>query len=140
MGADKSEAYRRAVEQALTIYSPFPEFKAEMPHFIRLFSASIASLPQEHIRSSGYIIDTLEASVWCLLNCGSTKEALLAAVNLGLDTDTTGMVAGGLAGLTYGLADVPRAWLDSLARKGAIDNCVNDFIQAVSSRSSRTLS
>jgi len=130
-GVDKFEAYDRAVEQAIAYYTPLPRFKAEMPHFIRIFSSTVASLPEEQIRSTGYIIDTLEASIWCLLNNGSTKETLLAAVNLGLDTDTTGMVAGGLAGLTYGLNDVPKPWLDSLARKDSIDDCVGKFVTAV---------
>ncbi|HEX7510222.1 MAG TPA: ADP-ribosylglycohydrolase family protein [Chitinivibrionales bacterium] len=130
LGIDKTEAYRRAVDLAIAHYTPLPEYKAEMPHFIRIFSNTIASLPQEHIRSSGYIIDTLEASIWCLLNQTSTKETLLAAVNLGLDTDTTGMVAGGLAGLCYGLNDIPDSWLDSLARKSAIDVCVKAFVAA----------
>jgi ADP-ribosylglycohydrolase len=133
-GLDNNEAYRSATSQALSWYSLFPEFKTELPHFIRIFSNDIGSLPREQIHSSGYLIDTLEASIWCLLNHSNTKDALLAAVNLGLDTDTTGMVAGGLAGLCYGLDGVPRQWLDSLARKIEIDAIIEHFVAAASQR------
>ena len=51
--------------------------------------------PKEGIKSSGYVVDTLEAAVWCLLHSHSYKETVLMAVNLGEDTDTIGAVAGG---------------------------------------------
>jgi ADP-ribosyl-[dinitrogen reductase] hydrolase len=124
---DKTESYRFAVNHALAYYGGKPEFKAEMPHFLRILGGGIAALSQDEINSSGYLIDTLEASLWCLLNFGNTKDILLAAVNLGLDTDTTGMVAGGLAGLFYGLEGVPQPWIDSLARKSEIDGLIERF-------------
>ena len=69
------------------------------------------------IRSSGYVLHTLEASIWCLMNTSSYAEAVLKAVNLGEDTDTTGAVTGGLAGLCYGYQNIPEEWLIMLARK-----------------------
>jgi ADP-ribosylglycohydrolase len=133
-GANKSDAYCSATDLALSFYSPQPEFKSELPHFIRIFSNDIGSLSRDDIRSSGYLIDTLEASIWCLLHHSSTKDILLAAVNLGLDTDTTGMVAGGLAGLVYGLEEVPRQWLESLARKKEIDDLIDRFVAKAADR------
>jgi ADP-ribosylglycohydrolase len=55
-------------------------------------------LPIESIYSEGYVIDTLEASLWCFLNTRSYAEAVLKAVNLGEDTDTTAAVTGGVLG------------------------------------------
>lgn len=78
------------------------EFKEELKKnsFIRLTDVrSFADLPRTEIRSSGYVVDTLEAAIWCLLNSSNYKECILKAVNLGGDTDTIGAVAGGLAGL-----------------------------------------
>lgn len=60
-------------------------------------------LTMDDIKSGGYVVDTLEASLWSILNSNSFEEAVLTAVNLGSDTDTTGAVAGGLAGIVYGL-------------------------------------
>lgn len=65
---------------------------------------------------------TLEASIWCLLNTDNYAGAVLKAVNLGDDTDTTGCVTGGLAGLLYGYDDIPISWIETLARKEDILN------------------
>jgi ADP-ribosyl-[dinitrogen reductase] hydrolase len=130
-GEDKFRAYSSAVKQALDSYGAQPFFKPEMTHFIRILGGAIADLAQDDINSSGYLIDTLEASLWCLLKYDSTKDILLAAVNLGLDTDTTGMVAGGMAGLLYGLDGVPAGWVDSLARKTEINELIDRFVHAI---------
>jgi len=74
------------------------------------------------IYSSGYVLHTLEASIWCLLTTDSFEEAVLRAVNLGEDTDTTGAVTGGLAGLLYGISSIPEKWLKKLARYDDISN------------------
>jgi len=77
------------------------------------------------IRSSGYVLHTLEASIWCLMNTSSYAEAVLKAVNLGEDTDTTGAVTGGLAGLCYGYQNIPEEWLIMLARNKDIEALAN---------------
>ena len=87
------------------------EGKPESSHFHRLFNADFPHTPEKEINSSGYVIDTLEASLWCLYNTSSYKECILKAVNLGDDTDTTAAVAGGLAGLFYKRNGIPEAWL-----------------------------
>ncbi len=63
---------------------------------------------------------TLEASIWCLLTTNDYSSAVLKAVNLGEDTDTTGAVTGGLAGLLYGFENIPINWTNQLARKDDI--------------------
>jgi len=104
---DKTGAYHASVAQAIDFYKPLPEFSEELRHFDRILSSGIGGLKPEQIRSTGYCVDTLEAGIWCLLNYSNTKDVLLAAVNLGMDTDTTGLVAGGIAGLHYGMEGVP---------------------------------
>ena len=84
---------------------------------ISLFSA----LPADQIRSSGYVVDTLEAAIWALLNTDSFENALLKAVNLGEDTDTVGAVTGGLAGLYYGAEAIPSEWLEQIQRRAWIE-------------------
>jgi len=127
---DLHQALRGAVQKALGYYSPREEFKKELSHFIRIVSYAIPDAQEEEINSSGYVIDTLEAALWCSFRHATAKDVLLAAVNLGMDTDTTGMVAGGIAGLAYGLDTIPEHWLRSIALKKEIDALVDSFIEA----------
>ena len=84
----------------------------------------IKNKPEDEIQSTGFVIHTLEASIWCLLNTNSYKEAVLKAINLGDDTDTTGAVTGGLAGIIYGFDEIPKEWLDELKNKEMIEDCL----------------
>lgn len=93
----------------------------ELSHFDRILNNDIYNLKEENIDSGGYVVNTLEASIWCLLTTESYPEAVLKAVNLGADTDTTACVTGGLAGLLYGHEQIPKDWIDVLARKQDID-------------------
>lgn len=75
---------------------------------------------KRQIKSTGYVVDTLEAARWCLITSNSYKDCVLRAVNLGGDTDTIAAVAGGLAGLLYGVGGekgIPTEWIDQIARK-----------------------
>lgn len=86
--------------------------------------AVIGELPEEEIESSGYVVHTLEAALWCLLNTNSYEECVLKAVNLGHDTDTTACVAGALAGIIYGYNAIPARWIDGLCAKEIIDTYI----------------
>ena len=125
---DKTKALQDAVRIALNYYSTREVYRNQLSHFMRIISFEISALDEEDINSSGYIIDTLEAAIWCLMKNSSTCSTLLSAVNLGLDTDTTGTVAGGLAGLLYGIDDIPPEWLTSLARYDDIEKLLQQFI------------
>ncbi|MBW4613247.1 MAG: ADP-ribosylglycohydrolase family protein [Desmonostoc vinosum HA7617-LM4] len=129
-GADLQTAYLQGLKDIKEIYS-VGEYILERPHFGRVFSGEIAKLPVEEISSGGYVIDTLEASLWCLLNSSSYSEAVLKAVNLGGDTDTTAAVTGGLAGIYYGVEAIPQQWIEQIARKQDIINLVERFARAV---------
>lgn len=98
--------------------------------FARLFSEGFTALPAEEIKSGGYVVDTLEAAVWCLMNTDSYRDCVLKAVNLGEDTDTTAAVAGGLAGVLYGESALPEAWLTQLAERGMIDELCQKAAEA----------
>lgn len=76
----------------------------------------LGDLTEDDIRSTGYVVDTLEAALWCLLRTDSLEACIVKAVNFGDDADTVGAVAGGLAGALYGPLAVPRRW--SMALKG----------------------
>jgi len=76
---------------------------------------------------------TLEASIWCLLTTENYKEAVLKAVNLGGDTDTTGAVTGGLAGLLYGLDTIPEKWVEQIVRYDDIENLAKRLADKIGS-------
>lgn len=70
------------------------------------------------------MLDTWAAALWCLVRTSSYEECVLAAVNLGEDTDTTAAVAGALAGIAYGASSIPRSWMDALRGKDVIERCL----------------
>lgn len=72
------------------------------------------------INGSGYVIDCLEASLWCFAHTDSFNEAVLSAANLGDDADTTAAVCGQLAGAYYGLDGIPEHWLEKITMKDEI--------------------
>lgn len=84
----------------------------------------IASRPVEAVKSDGYCEHTLEAAIWCFLNTFSYADCVLAAVNLGGDTDTTAAVAGAIAGVYYGFEAIPPKWVGRLRGKAVIDQCI----------------
>ena len=72
---------------------------------------------RDNVRSSGYVVDTLEASLWSVANTRNFDEAVLLAVNLGGDTDTVGAVTGQIAGALYGFESIRKDWIERLTWK-----------------------
>lgn len=119
-GKDKLQAYKilqKEIPEYLSYLSVNPK---EIALFDRLLNQDIYTLSEKDIHSSGYVLHTLEASIWCLLTTSDYREAVLKAVNLGEDSDTTGAVTGGLAGLLYGWETIPQSWMDQLVRRDDI--------------------
>ncbi|MEW7278859.1 ADP-ribosylglycohydrolase family protein [Aquimarina sp. 2201CG1-2-11] len=115
-GKDKSDAY-------LTIKKPILDFTVqhkfnpkEIQLFGRILEEDIAKQDRFNIKGTGYVLRSLEASFWCLLNSDSYSETVLKAINLGEDTDTTAAISGGLAGLYFGYQDIPENWKQQLVR------------------------
>lgn len=130
-GKDKWEAYRTMQNTVREFLNFHPICSQdEMDKFHRILELKVGdyeldplyNLQEEEISSSGYVLHSLEASLWCFLNSESYSEAVLKAVNLGEDTDTTGAITGGLAGIYYGFENIPEEWIAVLARKEDIEN------------------
>jgi ADP-ribosylglycohydrolase len=94
----------------------------EIDLFDRLLYGDINELAESEINSGGYVLDSLEASMWCLLTESTYAGSVLKAVNLGEDTDTTAAITGGLAGLLYGFAGIPAEWVQVLAKHDDIED------------------
>lgn len=111
-GKDIYKAVRSALKGVKRYYGNNNPYADELSHFNCMTIAhentdtngsdwEFTKLPRHAIESSGYVVDTLDATIWCMLNHEGYKDTVLAAVNLGRDSDTTGAVCGGLAGLYY---------------------------------------
>ena len=131
--SDLREAFTQTQTQIYGLLQSHPGLNAEKHHFSRIifdrekqpeeFESPyefIRQLTEGEIQSSGYVVHTLEAALWCLATTVNYRDAVLKAVNLGEDTDTTGAVTGALAGIVYGFESIPSAWIDQLARKDDI--------------------
>jgi len=118
-GASKGEAFARMRRKGADYYGG-PEWKDALSKFRRILDGTLILLPASAIQSTGYVVHTLEAALWAFLTEDSFQSAVLKAVNLGDDTDTSGAVTGGLSGLYYGMEGIPSKWLETLARKDDI--------------------
>ena len=94
---------------------------SEIELYNRILFDDISCIPEKDIYSSGYVIHTLEASLWAFLTTNNFKDAVLKAVNLGDDADTIGSITGGMAGLFYGFEQIPESWINQLARTKDIE-------------------
>ena len=113
---DKLKAYIPPFLHSININS------SEIKQFERLLNEDIGNRSQAEISSTGYVLHSLEASIWCVLTTDNYRDAVLRAVNLGNDTDTTAAITGGLAGILYGVESIPANWLNMLARRADIED------------------
>ena len=116
-----------ALKKAEKYYSDYKEIK----HYKRIFDEKFIDTDSSLIKSSGYVVDTLEAAIWCLLNTDSYKDCVLKAVNLGEDTDTVAAVAGGLAGILYGYDSIPKEWISTLVKSDMISKLCDKFVKGI---------
>lgn len=132
---DKS-AIHQGVAEARAFYEKDPRYAGELSHYARLFAPAFGETPEEEIQSTGYVVSTLEAAIWCVLSSDSYRDCVLKAVNLGKDTDTVAAVAGGLAGALYGRKGIPEEWLGGLLRKDMILALCEAFLSPDSAKDS----
>jgi ADP-ribosylglycohydrolase len=117
-GRTPADAYRIAV---MEFSSRFAD-ESELARFGGILTGKLQKLPRKDVVSSGYVIETLEAAVWCLLTTDNFRDAALAAVNLGGDTDTVASMVGGLSGIAYGEDSIPAEWIAVLSRRADIED------------------
>ncbi len=111
-----------AIKDGLSKAERFYKGEIELVHYRRLFERTFIITPRNAIKSGGYIVDTLEAAIWCLSTTNSYKDAVLKAVNLGDDTDTVAAITGGLAGALYGYDAIPEKWRNNLLKRDYIED------------------
>lgn len=114
-----------AMDEAFSYYGQDKSCHGELAYYEELVDIEeLSKYEEEEIIGSGYVVDSLHAAVWCLVTSASYKECVLKAVNLGDDTDTTAAIAGGLAGLYYGIEQIPGSWIEKIKGKEVIDKMI----------------
>lgn len=77
----------------------------------------IMSTKKIELSPSGYVVDTLQCALWCFINTSNSEDAICEAVNIYGDPDTIGAIAGGLAGVYYGIDNIPKRWREKILVK-----------------------
>ncbi len=91
------------------------QYRPTLKKLADLADGAFLSKREEQIKGSGYCVESIEAALWCFFNTSNYRDAVLRAVNLGDDADTTGAIVGQLAGAYYGIDDISHAWVQRLA-------------------------
>ena len=99
------------------------------PEVDAVASGSFRDAEPPDIQGSGYVVRSLEAALWAFHDAADFREAVLRAVNLGDDADTTGAVCGQLAGAFWGIAGIPEDLIDGLARREMIDRALDGLLR-----------
>lgn len=114
-GYSKIDSYNLIQKVDYSSYS-----KESLEKYNRILKGNIKKCHLEDISSRGYVVDTLEASLWCLLIHNNFEDTILEAINLGNDTDTVAAITGSMAGIIYGIDSIPKEWLNTLIKKDYI--------------------
>jgi len=117
------ERLQKGLDEGFAYYEKDIINRVELAYYGRIRDiADFAKVSEEGIKSTGYVVDSLEAAIWSLIRTDSFKDCLLTAVNLGDDSDTVGAIAGGLAALYYGYEGIPEEWLAVIKRREWIED------------------
>lgn len=116
-GKNKTSSYLEMRKEISTFWEEIKFPEKEKQHFNKIIQNDIRKLKIEDLKSGGYVIEVLEAGIWFFLKYNKYKKIILSIINIGHDTDTSAAIAGGLAGLYYGQNNIPKKWIDSIARK-----------------------
>lgn len=110
------------------LYGPNPaDYKGKLRSIARV---DYDGKTRSQIRGSGYVVDALEAAMWCFLKTETFADAVLTAANLGDDADTTAAIAGQIAGAYYGIDGIPKDWRARLHDGARIEKLARDLADA----------
>ncbi len=121
-GKELLQAYQEIKKLDYSYFTEDTIYKYE-----RILNNDIGLYNINDISSNGYIVSTLEAVIWTLINSKSFNETIIKAINLGEDTDTVGACVGGLAGIYYGIENINQKWKDNILRYDYIINICKEF-------------
>ncbi|MFX3633286.1 MAG: ADP-ribosylglycohydrolase family protein [Candidatus Pristimantibacillus sp.] len=126
----KEEAYIEMIKVVKEHLNVYP-YNHELKNYEAILSGNLPSLTRDQIKSSGYVIDSLEASMWSFMTSESYSKAVLKAINLGADTDTNGFLTGSFAGLYYSMDHIPDKWIEDICKKEEIVDLCERFVSSI---------
>ena len=121
-GKDKFEAYKLIQHKDYSMFS-----NDSLNVYKRILNQDISLLKIDDIKSSGYVVDTLEASLWVTLKSNNYKDSIIGTINLGNDTDTIGAITGSISGILYSYDSIPKDWTNALLKKDYLIEVANKF-------------
>lgn len=125
----KSLLNGKKIEEALDELNMNEEYILD--NYRRIWDKSILNADRKNIRSTGYVVDTLEAAIWSLANSNNYEEAIFNAVNLGEDTDTIAAITGAMAACIY---DISEDMKKNIRNQKLIDKTIKGFIKNIKKR------
>lgn len=121
-GKSIKKAYKKIKKINYSMFSSDCIYK-----YNRILENDIGKYNIDDISSQGYVLSTLEATLWTVLNTKNYNQAIITAINLGNDTDTVGACTGGLAGIKYGIKNINEDWKKDLLKYDYIEELCNKF-------------
>lgn len=126
---NKLKAFETIINYDYSNYS-----KDSLKVYNRLLKDDFLDIKEKDIKSTGYIVDTLESVIYSINSSNNYKDAIITSVNLGYDTDTIGALTGGVAGILYGVQDIPDNWLNDLAKKDYLIEYSSKFYAIITNK------
>lgn len=124
-GNDKKEAYSK-MKESMKKYKDSKILSGITP-YNRILNYDIALFPEDQIKASGYVVDTVESVLWTFLNTDNYKDSIIQSTLLGDDTDTTAAITGSLSGYYYGMDSIPKDMLKDLKKRDMIEKLAGQF-------------
>ena len=128
-GENLTEILQKLPDHLKNNLQNYPEELNEFKKFSAIFQPGFKQINREDIKSTGYVVDTLHACLWCVLNTDSIDEAILLAVNLGDDTDTVASIIATLASCLHQNDCVNPEWVGQLRNKKLLDKIIDPFVE-----------
>lgn len=125
-GFDKYLSYEKIKQLD---YSSFD--KDNINAYDRLLKTNIINYPLNEISSSGYIVDTLEAVIWCINNTENYTESVIGAINLGDNTNVIGALTGSIAATIYGYNQIDKKWISQIKKRDYLNWMCNAYMKAL---------
>lgn len=123
-GHEKKAAY---IKMQKNIKEEFKEYSNELSLFSNILEFNIWDIDKSKLSGSGYVIHTLESSLYSFMKYNSYSKIIKNVILIGEDTDTTACISGGIAGLYYGYNRIPKKWINSIVKKDEIFKLIEDF-------------
>lgn len=111
-----------------------PDELAELPYYQAMFKSDFAATLRQDIKSSGYVVDTLLACTWCVLNATSIDSAVILAVNLGDDTDTIASITATMASCECLSEHINDEWKSQLRNQKLLNSIIEPFAKKEASK------